>query len=110
MEQFNTNQTVNIDDGDPPLIGKGMHVCMSQSVPESSSPKRARVSSENPRWGRTTKFRKAYFPDATKEMWNDWHWQVSHRITTLDQISRFLTLTTEERQALEHAESSFPSP
>ena len=108
MEHFNTNQTINVDDGDPPLIGKGMHACMSQSVPNSSSPKRMKASASSPLKGRTAKFRKAYFPDATKEMWNDWHWQVSHRITTLDQISRFLTLTTEEREALENAESSFP--
>ena len=108
MEQFNTNQTVNVDDGDPPLIGKGMHDCMSQRVPEPSSPKRGRASSETSRRGRIVKFRKTYFPDATKEMWNDWHWQVSHRITTLSQISRFLTLTSDEREALEHAESSFP--
>ncbi|MGB4408349.1 MAG: KamA family radical SAM protein [Sphaerochaeta sp.] len=108
MEHFTTNQTINVDDGDPPLISEGMHVCMSQSVPETSDPKRGGASLENSRWGRTTKFRKTYFPDTTKEMWNDWHWQVSHRITTLAQISRFLTLTSEERQALEHTESSFP--
>ena len=100
MEQTNTKQQITIDDGDPPLIDRGMQVSPSQSVPDSSSPKRTRASSETSRWGRTTKFRKTYFPDVTAEMWNDWHWQVSHRITTLSQISRFLTLTPEEQQAL----------
>jgi len=29
--------------------------------------------------------------------WNDWHWQLKHRITTLEQLERFLpTLTPEE--------------
>ncbi len=108
MEQTSTKQTITIDDGDPPLIGNGMHACPSQGVSDRSGFKRTRASSATSRWSRTTKFRKAYFPDATIEMWNDWHWQVSHRITTLSQISRFLTLTSEERQALEHAEESFP--
>ncbi len=108
MEQINTNQQIIIDDGDPPLIGKGMHVCMSQRGPVPSSPTRMKASADSALKGRTAKFRKTYFPDVTKEMWDDWHWQVSHRITTLSQISRFLTLTPEERQALEHAEASFP--
>ena len=108
MEQFATNQTVTIEDGDPPLIGKGMQLCMSQSVPQSGSQQGVKAFDASSLKGRTAKFRKAYFPDTTKEMWADWHWQVSHRITTLAQISRFLTLTTEEREALENAESSFP--
>ncbi|MDT4761024.1 KamA family radical SAM protein [Sphaerochaeta sp. PS] len=81
---------------------------MSQSVPASGSPKMVKSSTSSSLKGQATKFRKAYFPDATREMWNDWHWQVSHRITTLEQISRFLVLTNEERQALEHFEDRFP--
>ena len=34
-------------------------------------------------------------PDAD---WNDWHWQLKHRITTVAQLEKFLpTLTREER-------------
>lgn len=32
--------------------------------------------------------------------WQDWRWQLSHRIATEGQLARFLALTTEERQAL----------
>lgn len=108
MEQTATKQTINIDDGDPPLIRRDMPFYMSQSITDPGDSKRSRASSETSCRGRVSKFRKTYFPDATKEMWNDWHWQVSHRITTLSQISRFLTLTAEEQQALEHAQHSFP--
>ena len=108
MEHTSTKQQYTVEDGDPPLIGKGMLSSMSQSVPTLSGSTRGRARSETSRLDRSTKFRKTYFPDATAKMWNDWHWQVSHRITTLSQISRFLTLSSEEQQALEHAQSSFP--
>ena len=108
MGQISTKQTFTIEDGDPPLIGKGVQNGMSLSVSPASDPKRFRASSGPSRWSQSTKFRRTYFPDATEAMWDDWHWQVSHRITTLSQISRFLTLTTEEQQALEDAQSSFP--
>lgn len=37
----------------------------------------------------------SHVPDAD---WNDWRWQLKHRITTLEQLERFLpTLTPEER-------------
>lgn len=108
MEHTSTKQPCTVEDGDPPLIGKGMLSSMSQSVPKPSGSLRGRARSETSRWDRSTKFRKTYFPDATAKMWNDWHWQVSHRITTLSQISRFLILSPEEQQALEHAQSNFP--
>ncbi len=108
MEQRTTKQTITVEDGDPPLIGKGMRPSMSQSVPQPSGPQRKKASADPSLKGRSTKFRKTYFPDTTAKMWDDWHWQLSHRITTLEEISRFLTLTPEEQQALAHAESSFP--
>jgi lysine 2,3-aminomutase len=57
---------------------------------------------------RIARFRKTYFPDTTIQQWNDWHWQLSHRITTLAQLTRFLVPTAEERQALEQPEHQFP--
>ena len=50
--------------------------------------------------------RKALFPDVPDEKWNDWHWQVSHRIPDVDTLKKYLPLTPEEeedcRKALEH--------
>jgi lysine 2,3-aminomutase len=35
--------------------------------------------------------------DVPEEQWSDWHWQLQHRITSLDQLQRFMpTLTPEE--------------
>lgn len=108
MEQFNTNNTVVIDDVEPPLIRRDAQICASSINHQSSCPQSISKASENPLKGRSTQFRKMYFPDATKEMWNDWHWQVAHRITSLEQIKRFLTLTEEEQQALSLDDSHFP--
>ena len=53
-------------------------------------------------------FRKKFYPDITKKQWNDWHWQLAHRLTRLSEISRILDLSDEEKKALEHQES-FPT-
>lgn len=41
--------------------------------------------------------------------WNDWHWQLQHRITSLDQLTDLLpTLTPEEQAGIEHATEKVP--
>jgi len=45
-------------------------------------------------------FRKKFFPQATDKEWNDWRWQSRHRIKTLEQMERMLTLSHDERTAL----------
>lgn len=40
---------------------------------------------------------RGYWSDVPERDWNDWHWQLRHRITTLTQLERLLpTLTPEE--------------
>ena len=36
------------------------------------------------------------FKDVTEEQWNDWHWQVENRLTTLEDIKAVVNLTAEE--------------
>ncbi|MBF0525670.1 MAG: KamA family radical SAM protein [Deltaproteobacteria bacterium] len=47
------------------------------------------------------KFRRRFFPTATQADWNDWHWQIQHRITGLAQLSRIIRLSPEERAAMD---------
>ncbi len=42
--------------------------------------------------------RKQLFPDVPDEKWNDWHWQVSHRIPDIDTLKKYLPLTAEEEE------------
>ena len=44
--------------------------------------------------------RAAYFADIPDEKWNNWRWQLSNRINTLEEFSKVLSLTDSEKQAL----------
>jgi len=45
--------------------------------------------------------------DATPEEWNDWHWQVRNRITTLEQLKQVIELTNEEAEGVEQCLKHF---
>ncbi len=42
----------------------------------------------------------ALWRDVTDEQWEDWHWQIKNRITSLDQIAKVLILTPEEEEGI----------
>jgi lysine 2,3-aminomutase len=63
------------------------------SFPDSKSPKT---------------FRNRFFPDASLKDWNDWQWQVQHRIRRLDQLESMLKLSVEERAGFEMSRSKLP--
>ncbi|MGE4585165.1 MAG: KamA family radical SAM protein [Sphaerochaeta sp.] len=104
MGQFNTNDRVIIDDVEPPLIRSGA----PEGTPKPHHQNSGLSNSRYPLEGRIEQFRKTYFPDATDAMWNDWHWQLFHRITTYQDLCRFLTPTSSEAEALLHADTLFP--
>lgn len=39
----------------------------------------------------------AHIPD---EQWNDWHWQISHRITTVEELKEVISLTEGEKTGI----------
>ncbi len=45
--------------------------------------------------------------DVTEEQWNDWHWQVENRLTTVDQIQQVVALTSEEKADIEKVMRGF---
>ncbi len=46
---------------------------------------------------RSTKIGRAhYFPDVSDADWNDWRWQFRHRVTTLEELARFLPIPKDE--------------
>lgn len=47
-----------------------------------------------------TQFRRRFFPEATAREWNDWRWQLRHRITDLDGLERLFRLSPDEREAV----------
>jgi lysine 2,3-aminomutase len=44
--------------------------------------------------------RAAYYADIPDEKWNNWRWQLSNRINTLEDFSKVLSLTDSEKEAL----------
>lgn len=44
--------------------------------------------------------RAPYFADVPDEKWNDWRWQLSKRLNTVEDFEHVLTLTEDERKAL----------
>ena len=42
------------------------------------------------------------FADIPDEKWNDWRWQLSHRLNSIEDFEQILTLTDSEREALSH--------
>ena len=56
----------------------------------------------------TILFRKTFFPDVSAACWRDWHWQLAHRLTTAEELSRLFSLTPEEKEALKRPDA-FPS-
>ncbi len=108
MDYFVSKETHIVEDDEPPLKQKGVLASTSAFQRKVVGGKAASGGKRHSEPSRSTQFRKRYFPDTTLAQWNDWHWQLAHRITTLDQLSRFLEPTPEERSALEHSTNQFP--
>ena len=48
------------------------------------------------------KTKNGLFADVPEEKWNDWHWQVANRATTVQKLEEYgITLTEEERNGIE---------
>ena len=47
--------------------------------------------------------RKKMFPNVSNEEWNDWKWQVTHRIETLDELKKYIQLTSEEEEGVKQS-------
>lgn len=41
-----------------------------------------------------------FFSHVSDEKWNDWRWQVSNRIETLDELKKYIQLTSEEEEGV----------
>ena len=60
-----------------------------------------------PRIGGGT-FRARFHPDASDAQWNDWRWQIRHRILDARSLERVFPLSGEERLALESGTGPLP--
>ncbi len=84
--------------------------CLTQSHPENR-PRIRILHGGKPKFvhsERSAAFRAQFFPEATEMQWNDWHWQIRHRIRDVQTLVRFLELSNEEQEALSVHRGSLP--
>ena len=53
-------------------------------------------------------FRKKFYSSVTKTDWNDWHWQLRHRIQELDELAQMIELSDDERTAIASHKGPLP--
>jgi lysine 2,3-aminomutase len=53
-------------------------------------------------------FRKRFYPAVPSKLWNDWRWQVGHRIRSVAQLEQMLVLSEDERSAMTLSAGSLP--
>lgn len=56
----------------------------------------------------STVFRRRFFPEVRARDWADWRWQLRNRLRDREQLERVLTLTADERMALDRLGSRLP--
>ncbi|HPQ44827.1 MAG TPA: KamA family radical SAM protein [Syntrophales bacterium] len=110
-------QNICLDDGEPP-DGSRLQTTLETvdtdtrrgevgKVNRLIDPKRANVSGFLTN-SRSLQFRRKFFRDVSTIEWNDWHWQLRHRITSLSELENMFHLSDDERSALSGHGSSFP--
>ncbi len=57
---------------------------------------------------RAQTFRKRFFPTASAHDWNDWRWQLRHRIKDLDTLAGIIRLSDDERTAIARHQGALP--
>lgn len=68
-----------------------------------------KLESPGPALGRRVvrRGREHYYPNVTDAEWHDWRWQFRHRVTSLADLARFLSIPPEEWKAREQVLSDF---
>ncbi len=94
-------KTIPYEEPEEPPSASHLTVCLPSS-PLSHFP------AKTPNLSRAKAFRKRFFPSATSAEWNDWRWQLRHRLTTTEQLEQIIALTDSERQALQRSSSTLP--
>ena len=87
------NQLIGLDEEDEPP-GKTVSV-------ESTA-------AEEPPGSKVSPGRERFFGAVTEDCWNDWSWQYRHRITNVEELSRYIPLSTRERSQLKLVITRYP--
>ena len=75
---------------------------------EEEPPGETSARIEEPPSSIAPKNRGRFFSHIPEEVWNDWRWQFRNRITTIEQLSRFIPLSAKEQARLKLVTSKYP--
>lgn len=62
-----------------------------------------------PHGERARAFRRRFFPNATLNDWNNWHWQLQNTLRSPEELNRILSLTDDERRAMDGTAGGLPT-
>jgi len=73
----------------------------SAAISETEEPpsSRSKIGSEN---------RKRFFGHVSEENWKDWRWHFRNRITTIEELSKFVPLSSKEQSRLKLVTTKYP--
>ncbi len=54
------------------------------------------------------RFRRRFYQDTTRQQWDDWKWQLSHRIKTSSDLTRIISLTEDEQAFINSRGGNLP--
>jgi len=106
------DELIAVDDSEPPgslgqrlaLFTGPSTLAFPLSLPKPTRrPVQRLVVSE-----RSLAFLRRFYRGVTVGEWRDWHWQVRHRIRSLDELGRLIQLTAEERDAIRAHQGPLP--
>ncbi len=102
VPRFDTAHDATSEQPDePPMLASRRSNEVSEPKPDQLSFPPYFLSHRLPRIGpRARAFRRRYFRETTDREWNDWRWQLRHRIRTLDELARMVVLDDQELAAL----------
>ena len=85
-----------------------MEACKSaEEEPPGVTTNRSEIEEEPP----STRFapdRNRFFGSVPEESWSDWKWQFRHRITTIDELAKFIPLSPKEQTRLKLVSTKYP--
>ncbi len=112
-------EILTADDSDPPNIRVAFGACLAAKAclpAKRHRAKKAKVTylkkvAEVSRFHvspAACDFQKKYFPKIRPAEWDDWHWQLKNRITSLSQLAPMIHLSHEENEAINHCGRGLP--
>jgi lysine 2,3-aminomutase len=97
-EGSSMDHSLGATDAEPPGTGTGTAPHDRPLFP--ATVKERERGAAFPTSDRSRAFRRRFFPDATAADWNDWRWQLQHRIRDLRTLAKFIRLSDDENSAV----------